>query len=170
MTAIYRNKKLAGQPRQNRVQRPVKAAAIEQCLIVSANPARQSMFVQSAADAGWETMIAADPDVALTCIGREFLQLAIVDIEDQNFAEFQQVLNRLRLTSGLLLVVCGNADDADQEIAARQLSPWLYLPGVELGSDLVSLCEQARLVAQRSQATAAGSQFRTAAAPVRRIG
>ena len=49
----------------------------------------------------------------------------------------------------VLLVACGNAGDAAEEIWARQLGVWLYLPDVawEETGDLAFLCEQARLVA-----------------------
>jgi len=42
------------------------------------------------------------------------------------------------------VVICGSADSVDEELWARQLGVWLYLPGVTEGDSLTSLCIEAR--------------------------
>jgi hypothetical protein len=154
MSISYNSKMTSfSKPRQARTDRPAKAATLNQCLIVSADPARQSMFVQSAVDGGWETFTCADPASAETCLARNFVQLAIVDLEGEQSAEFQHLLDRLRLTSGLLLIVCGNEGNVEEEVFVRQLGPWLYLPGVDQGADITSLCCQARKLSDRRRAS-----------------
>jgi hypothetical protein len=41
-------------------------------------------------------------------------------------------------------VICGSEDNVDEELWARQLGAWLYLPGVTDGDSLTSLCVEAR--------------------------
>ncbi len=141
-------------PQQGRITRSTKNVAAQQCLIVSADPARQSMFVAAACDAGFETLLAADASAALALLGREFVAMAIVDVEGQQAADFHQLFDRLRKTSGLLSVVCGNEGNEQEEVYVRQASPWLYLPGVQLGAEFSTLCHQGRQLAQRSQVAA----------------
>jgi DNA-binding response OmpR family regulator len=118
-------------------------------LIVSATPERQEMLVQAAADSGWETIVCGDPSSALATMNVMFVQLAVVDMEGQQPDTFRQLVEKLALTSRLLLIVCGNEGDLQEEIWVRQLGAWLYLPGVVDTSDLSLLCSEARHIAQR---------------------
>jgi hypothetical protein len=47
------------------------------------------------------------------------------------------------------VVVCGSGDSVDEELWARQLGAWVYLPGVSGGDALMSLFAEARRVAER---------------------
>ena len=53
---------------------------------------------------------------------------------------------------GTLVVVCGSGDSVDEELWARQLGAWVYLPGVSGGDALMSLFAEARRVAERKGA------------------
>lgn len=171
MNISYNNKTNSfRQPRMTGVSRPVKAARLSYCMILSANPARQSMFVQSAADAGWETLTCSDIASAEACLARNFVGLAIVDMDGESAVDFQQLLNRLRLTDGLLSIVCGNEGHVEEEVFVRQLSPWLYLPGVDHGADVTTLCTQARKVTERRQAAESPTIPQSGRPNLRRIG
>ena len=50
---------------------------------------------------------------------------------------------------GTLLVVCGSEDSVDEELWARQLGAWVYLPGVSSSDALMSLFAEARRVSDR---------------------
>ena len=50
---------------------------------------------------------------------------------------------------GTLLVVCGSSDNVDEELWARQLGAWVYLPGVSGGDALMSLFAEARRISER---------------------
>jgi len=50
---------------------------------------------------------------------------------------------------GTLLVVCGSAESVDEELWARQLGAWVYLPGVAGADALMSLFAEARRVVER---------------------
>ena len=43
----------------------------------------------------------------------------------------------------------GSGDSVDEELWARQLGAWVYLPGVSGGDALMSLFAEARRVAER---------------------
>ena len=45
--------------------------------------------------------------------------------------------------------VCGSEDSVDEELWARQLGAWVYLPGVSSGDALMSLFAEARRVSDR---------------------
>jgi CheY-like chemotaxis protein len=143
-------------PQRGRMSRSTKGAALQQCLIVASDPARQSMFVEAASDAGFETLIAADASAALALLGREFVAMAVVDVEGHQAADFHNLFDRLRKTNGLLSMVCGNEGDEQEEVYVRQASPWLYLPGVQLGAEFSTLCQQARQLIERTQVAGAG--------------
>ena len=122
-----------------------------QCLIVSAKAARQQMLVDAASTGGWETIVCGDAPSALRCLSRVFVRLALVDLEKPAPGELRQVVEKLAATSGVLVIVCGNEDDIQEEIWARQLGAWLYLPGVE-GAGVSVLCDEARQITEQMAA------------------
>jgi DNA-binding NtrC family response regulator len=118
-------------------------------LIVSADSQRRGIFEHAAADSGWKTLLCADAPDALTCLNRSLVQLAIVDLESQQPGTFRSVVEQLTARNGLLLIVCGNEGDIKEEVWARQLGAWLYLPGVPEGNNFTALCGEARHIAER---------------------
>lgn len=131
--------------------RAPRKAGLQQCLIVASDPVRQSMLVDAACDAGWETLIAPDAAAALVLLSREFIGLAVVDLEGRQATEFTSLFERLRRTGALLSLVCGNEGNVQEEIYVRQTNPWLYLPGVQLGAELSTLLQQGRQLSERMQ-------------------
>ena len=74
-----------------------------------------------------------------------------VHIDDEVFRALQDVgiAEEFAARPGTLLVVCGSEDSVEEELWARQLGAWVYLPGVSSGDALVSLFAEARRVADR---------------------
>lgn len=127
------------------------------CLVVSESVEVRSCLAVAAQSAGWATVVCPDGNTAVAAMERVRFQLAWVDLQAAtaavNGADRLLMLRRLceslSTQSGALLVICGHANDVAEEIWARQLGVWLYLPEVdieELG-ELSYLCEQARLIA-----------------------
>lgn len=129
-----------------RVAKPVSTL---QCLIVSADTQRREMFDRAAADGGWKTFSCADAATALAFIDRSLVQLAIVDLEAEAAQAFRPIVETVTRTSGLLLIVCGNEGEVEEEVWVRQLGAWLYLPGVLDSNNLALLCGEARHIAER---------------------
>jgi DNA-binding NtrC family response regulator len=138
-----------GQIQLRFAKRATKAVNVFQCLIVSSDDERRAMFERAAADGGWNTLLCADAPTALTYINRSLVQLAIVDLESQQAEAFRPVVQQFTATSGLLLIVCGNEGEIEEEVWVRQLGAWLYLPGVADTSNFALLCVEARHIAER---------------------
>ena len=77
------------------------------------------------------------------------LQLAIVDLDGEEPGQYDELLKKLSRTPGMLLIVCGNDNDIDEEIAIRELGVWLYLPGVSDTCNLSLLCGEAKQIVSR---------------------
>lgn len=130
--------------------RPANASVL-QCLVVSTADSRRDMLSASAAGAGWTTVVCADAGRAHVAVRRLTFQFALIDLGCRNttppgFAELCQTIAAAR---GILLCVCGHENQPQEEIWARQMGSWLYLPGVHDQADVSSLCTQAREVVDR---------------------
>ena len=122
------------------------------CLVVSTHRDRRQMLRNAAREGGWHTYLAEDAAAAARRATLTTVQLAIVDLDrtaplDQK--ELLELLPHLAQTGGLLLMVCGNAADVQEELAARRQGVWMYLPGVVDGAGVQSLCIEAREIAER---------------------
>ena len=121
-----------------------------QCLLACGDPPRREMLLKSVNSAGWETVVCRDPAGAWSALRRELFQMAVVDLQsEQQSVDFRELCEQLASQQKLLLMVCGNEANAAEEIWARQLGAWLYLPGVSAGSDVETLCIEGRNIAQR---------------------
>ena len=122
-----------------------------QCLVVSGNELRREMLAKSAAEAGWETVTCGDAPHAWAVVQRERFELALVDLAGLATREsgFRELTEHVISSQKTLLVICGNEGNPSEEIWARQLGAWLYLPGVSQSSDIQTLCEEARPVAEK---------------------
>ena len=79
-------------------------------------------------------------------------QLVIVDIArpvGDRVNDTVEMAEEFAARPGTLLVVCGSEDSVDEELWARQLGAWVYLPGVSSGDALMSLFAEARRVSDR---------------------
>jgi ActR/RegA family two-component response regulator len=130
-------------------KRASKLVSTYQCLIVSADSKRRDMLERAAMEGGWKTLLCADASTALTMVNRSLVQLAIVDLESQRAESLRPVVERFQVSNGLLLIVCGNEGDVEEEVWVRQLGTWLYLPGVVDDGNLSLLCGEARQIAER---------------------
>ncbi len=123
-----------------------------QCLVVSEDALRRDMLRRSAEQSGWETVVCTEADSAMRIALRTLLQLAIVDLESatgQRPVGFDPLLRKLAETSDILLVACGNDGNIQEEIWARQLGVWLYLPAVIDIEGMTTMCDEARQIADR---------------------
>ena len=138
-----------GQIQLKFAKRPVKLTGAFQCLIVSADTARREMLERAASEGGWKTSACADANTALTYLSRSLVQLALVDLENQQADAFHPVVEQYSSHRGFLLIVCGNEGAIEEEVWVRQLGTWMYLPGVTESSNLRLLCSEARHIAER---------------------
>lgn len=134
---------------ERRIERK-KSVTTLQCLIVSTRLDRRLMFEQAAGDAGWDVIVCSDSESGWMAVKRQRFQLALIDFEETSECEaMKELSSEVAGMRDTLLMLCGNEGDALEEIWARQLGSWLYLPGVSESSDVMSLCEQAVAVAEK---------------------
>ena len=127
-----------------------------QCLIASVIQARREMLSEAAAQAGWETVVCADAQNATAAARRVKFQMAWIDLDHHGRTPsgYRNLCQTLAAMPGMLLAVCGHESDPQEEIWARQLGVWLYLPGVSIDhvDEISLLCEQAQQIANKSKA------------------
>jgi hypothetical protein len=95
--------------------------------------------------------VPADAADLRAAVDGEF-QLVIVDISrplGDRVNDSIEIAEEFAARPGTLLVVCGSEDSVDEELWARQLGAWVYLPGVSNGDALMSLFAEARRVSDR---------------------
>ncbi len=141
------------QPRLDRAAQQATAQATLECLIVSTNTRRRELLSRAAVANGWTTVVCGDADSARQLASRIVLKLAIVDVERTSPAEsdkLRELSAELVRSGGPLLVVCGADGDVQQEIWARQLGAWLYLPGIAVADAMALLCNEARQVIEKT--------------------
>jgi DNA-binding NarL/FixJ family response regulator len=117
------------------------------CLVVSGDASRRERFVAAAALAGWNRSTVPEDAATLHDAADQDVSLAIIDIASpigDRVHDTLELAEELAARSNTLVVICGSEDNADEELWARQLGVWLYLPGVAEGDSLASLCIEAR--------------------------
>lgn len=126
------------------------------CLVASAVQARRELLSDAATHAGWDTVVCADAQNATAAARRTKFQMAWIDLDHhgQTSSGFRELCHTLAATPSMLLAVCGHESDPQEEIWARQLGVWLYLPGVSIDhvDEISLLCEQAQQIANKSKA------------------
>jgi len=136
-----------GRRKRNLVGRPSNYG----CLVVSNHSERRQRLMQSACAGGWETIVCTDMRHALWEARRSAFHLAIVDLgaaDNPTPVNSHELCEMLSTTGDYLMMVCGQQSDASEEIWARKLGVWAYLPGVDPGADISLLCTEALGVAR----------------------
>lgn len=127
--------------------RSTRRMGLLDCLVVSGDSSRRHRFEAAAELAGWLECVSPQTSGELSqAVDRDF-QLVIVDVTSplgKQVSDTLEVAEEMAARPGTLLVICGSEDNADEELWARQLGAWLYLPGVCDGDSLTSLCVEAR--------------------------
>ena len=138
--------------RQKPPARSRASAGVFQCLVVSGDLRRREALSFTASDQGWKTVVCADSRNARAAAQRSLFGLALVDLERQNGGTprgFRELTEQLAEMAGLLIVLCGHEDDPHEEIWARKLGAWLYLPGLGQETEVAAICREALRVSRR---------------------
>ena len=122
-----------------------------QCLILSASQSRREMLSRAANEAGWDTVVCADATNAWSIVQRQRFEMALIDMEfaASDASAFKELTEHVSVSQKALLMVCGEEGNASEEVWARQLGAWLYLPGVSQESDVRALCKEALPVVEK---------------------
>lgn len=142
------------QPTLARAVKSVATRGLLECLIVSPRAERRELLSRAATASGWASVVCGDADTARHLAQRIVVKLAFIDLEQgplDGLVGLQEVAADLSRMGCPLLVVCGADGDTQQEIWARQLGAWLYLPGMADVEAMTQLCEEARNVVERAK-------------------
>lgn len=133
-------------------RRSVRAAGEIDCLVVSGDRGLRGRLESVSDLSGCGTSVAPVDEAELrNAIERDF-QLVFVDIATplgDRVNDTVEVAEEFASRPGTLLVVCGSEDSVEEELWARQLGAWVYLPGISSGDALVSLFVEARRLSER---------------------
>ena len=127
------------------------------CMVVGANAARRELLGNAARDAGWAVLDCEDVKSARIQLLKHPQGMVVFDLESDDGASpevLKGLADRVSKQKNALIVMCGNEGNAMEEIWARQLGAWLYLPGVVNDTDLSSLFEEAGTITARRSAVA----------------
>lgn len=116
------------------------------CLVVTGDAALRSRLRMVAEMTDWNVCVApADADGIRSAADKEY-DLVIVDIAHpcgDRVTDSVELAEDFARRPGTLLAVCSSGESLDEELWARQLGVWAYLPEMATGDALVSLFHEA---------------------------
>ncbi len=133
--------------------RTVRGPGLMKCLVLSGNRGLRNRLDAVTELSGWSVCDAPEDASDLQAVVDGDYQLVIADISrplGDRVNDTVEVAEEFASRPGTLLVVCGSEDNVDEELWARQMGAWVYLPGVTGGDALVSMFADARRLVERS--------------------
>ncbi len=117
---------------------------VMRCAVVSPCSERLEGIRLAAEREAWEAIVCKDASAMLRCVFRETLPLSIVDMPPaagDEYEDYRAIAERLSEIGGsnMLLVVCADTESVQEEIWARQLGIWSYLPLANLSPKNLTL-------------------------------
>jgi DNA-binding NtrC family response regulator len=122
------------------------------CLIVAARPGSAEFLAASANQWGWETFVCTSASAAKDWLETELPQLAFVDLQGPGGQALRAIVEQVSSEQDVLLVVGGHENDLSEEVWARQLGVWFYVPGLKQTGSVGLLCRDARSIVERKSA------------------
>lgn len=139
---------LAGKP----ASRTGRIPGLLKCLVVSGDEGLRHRLDTMADLAGWSACEAPADSAELRAVVEGDYQLVIADVArplGERVNDTVEIAEEFASRPGTLVVVCGSGESIDEELWARQLGAWVYLPGVSGGDALMSLFGEAQRVVER---------------------
>jgi len=124
------------------------------CLVLSWSEMRANGLRSAAENEQWRAIVCKDVDQFLRSVFQLNVPLTVVDLPHSDAAGYAKMRKAVTSACGAsdsLLVVCGTEREMAEEVWARQLGVWTYLPGASGLSGLELIFEEARqAIARRS--------------------
>lgn len=140
---------LGGQPAASRSAR---VPGLLKCLVLSGDRGLRGRLDAVSELSGWSACDAPEHTSDLQAVVDGDYQLVIADVAKplgDRVNDTVEIVEEFASRPGTLVVVCGSESSVDEELWARQIGAWVYLPGVSGGDALVSLCTDARRLVER---------------------
>lgn len=102
------------------------------CLVLTWSEGRADLLRSAARNESWQATVNIDVREFLRNVFLLRVPLTFVDMPDAERHEYpvwQSAAERAKDLSDSLVVVCGISGDVREEVWARQLGAWAYLPG-----------------------------------------
>jgi len=125
------------------------------CLVVTGDNGFRNRLLAATELGGWQECDAAETDADLHAAVDGDYRLVLVDVANpvgDRVSDMVELAEEFAARPGTLVVICGPEDGIDEELWARQLGAWVYLPGAVAGDGLVSLFQEAGRLADRRSA------------------
>lgn len=130
-----------------------RIVGLQKCLVVTGEAGFRHRLQAAAELAGWDECDASESTADLQAVVDGDYQLVLVDVANpvgDRVNDSVELAEEFAARPGTLVVVCGPEDGVEEELWARQLGAWVYLPGAVSGDGLVSmLAEAGRLAGRR---------------------
>lgn len=123
------------------------------CLIFSSCDQRMAALQAAAEREAWEVIVSGNALEFVRQVFREQVPLTLVDLPGSQQAEYEKIRDLAAKASSIgdsLLILCGTNDDPAEEMWARQLGVWSYLPEVTKPKDLDWVFAEARKAVAQS--------------------
>lgn len=147
---VAKDRRTADLPQSRRLPGGWASANPWNCLIVSNAAARRDRLAREAVAGGWTANRCGRIDAALRIAKQRLAWLVIVELAaGSDGAELDELADHVTKIGGLLLVLSAQEGGAAEEIRARQLGAWLYLPGEIPTGELTAVCTDAKRLLDR---------------------
>ncbi len=123
------------------------------CLIYSWNDSRAEGLQSAAENEAWDAIVCNNAGKFIKHLFRMKVPLTIVDLPEPNQVNYQKMREasaKVCDISDSLLILCGNSEDSSEEIWARGLGAWSYLPQVTNPRKINWVFEEARKAVART--------------------
>jgi hypothetical protein len=132
--------------------RTARGTGLLKCLVLSGNRGLRNRLDAVTELSGWTACDAPEDSADLQAVIDGDYQLVIVDLSrplGDRVNDSIEIAEELASRPGTLLVVCGSEESVDEELWARQVGAWAFLPSVTCGDALVAMFADARRFAER---------------------
>jgi len=117
------------------------------CLVLSWSEQRAQLLLTAAENEAWKGIAAKDAQDFVRKLFQLDAPLTVVDLprkDAKSYLDLQEAAVRSVEINNSLLIVCGVGGNPTEEIWARQLGVWSYLPGANDPAGLELIFEEAR--------------------------
>jgi len=121
--------------------------SLHRCLLVSFSEKRVELFRSAAENQAWQAVVCSSVDQFLKNLFRLRVSLTVVDLPkftEAYYGDLCDAVGRAGALSDSLIVVCGYGNRRDEELWARQLGVWAYLPAASDPKGLELIFDEAR--------------------------
>jgi len=124
------------------------------CLVLSWSDQRAQLLLTAAENEAWQTVVCKDVHDYVRKLFQLDVPLTVVDLPGEgsaNYGKLREAVTQSVHINDSLLIVCSVGGNPAEELWARQLGVWSYLPGANDRTGLETIfCEARKALAKQS--------------------